>query len=475
MRILIVAHDHPFVRGSGVGAYCGDLERELSARGHDVFHLFSSERSWGMRPHLRWSVDQRITFASLVNSPLPPALAAERPLSDCIHPEAERLFEACVSRIAPDLVHIHAFQGLSGSVLILAKRRGLPVIVTLHDFWGICARVILLRANGEPCSGPDGGRNCARFCSDPGPLGRRLYRRLVALAPPGRGLDLVVRARSRLARMMPGDHAPRTVPEAQSVVNGLGALTDMRAHGARATFLREIIREADAVLAVSNFVKETFVHNGMPAERIQVLPLGLRLSASIEGRVRRARDPLRIAFLGRVVPLKGAFVLAQAVREIPPERARVLFFGPASADTITNLQATAARPLEFRGPYRGEDLPAVLDEADVVVVPTLFQETVGLAALEAQAAGLPVIASRTGAVPEYIEDGRNGFLFDSGNPQALRASLQRFLDAPELVAEMSGRARRPMTIGRHVDLLAEIYHRYLPSQPRSTVDATPFL
>jgi glycosyltransferase involved in cell wall biosynthesis len=128
---------------------------------------------------------------------------------------------------------------------------------------------------------------------------------------------------------------------------------------------------------------------------------------------------------------------------------------------MIDLQAAAGRPLEFRGPYRREDLARVLDEVDVVVVPTLFQETVGLAILEAQSAGLPVIATRIGAVPETIQEGQNGFLFERGNAAALRVSLLRFIERPELVAAMSARTMRPMTIGRHVDLLTDVYQRCL--------------
>ena len=116
MRILVVTHDTPFDRGSGVAVYCHDLEIELLRRGHDVVHLFSAERDWRMVPHLRWSVEQGITVASLVNAPQPPTLSPERPLNDCAHPRVERLFEACLGRARPDLVHIHSLRGLPGSV-----------------------------------------------------------------------------------------------------------------------------------------------------------------------------------------------------------------------------------------------------------------------------------------------------------------------------------------------------------------------
>ena len=470
MRILTVTHDYPFTLGSGVAIYCQDLELELAGRGHDVYHLFSSERSWRMTPHLRWSVERGITFASLVNSPLPPALSPEHPLEDCIHPQVERLFAACLARARPDLVHIHAFPGLCGSVLPLVKRHGLPVILTLHDFWALCPRIVLVRVDGTPCPGPDGGRNCARFCANHGSLRRRLYRRLMAVMPPGPALKLVERARTRLMRSNPW-----AAPDRQGGANGPGSLPNMIAHGARATFLLKMLQEADAVLAVSNFVKEMFVRNGMAEDGIQVLRLGLSLAGTLQHRVRQAHAPLRVGYLGRVVHLKGAHILARAGREIPPNRLRVLFFGPVGRDAASALQMLAGRRLEFRGPYARADLPRILDEVDVIVVPTLFQETVGLATLEAHAAGLPVIASRIGAIPEYIQDGGNGLLFEPGNPQALRACLVRLLDTPQLVAAISASTARPMTIARHVDLLTDIYRACLQGGHRSPAHVTCFV
>ncbi|HLW59426.1 MAG TPA: glycosyltransferase family 4 protein [bacterium] len=462
MRILSVTHDHPFARGSGVATYCQDLELELVGRGHSVAHLTSWERSWRPAPYLRWFEERGITFASLVNSPLPPAMSPERPLADCADGRIERLMRNCLERTRPDLVHIHAFQGLSGSVLPMIKRHGIPVIVTLHDFWALCTRIVLMRADGMPCSGPDGGKNCARYCANPGSLGRRVYRRLMAVVPPGPGRELVQRARAQMVRPAAGDHSAwSATSDTAAAGEAQGSLRDTLAHGARSARLLEMLREADAVLAVSNFVRDTFVRHGVPEARIRVLRLGLDLSQTDLWRIRQARAPLRVGFLGRVVHLKGAHILAEAVRGIPPDQARVLCFGPAGAEDAARLQTLAGRPLEFRGPYDRGDLPAILDEVDVVVVPSLFPESVGLATLEAQAAGLPVIASRIGAVPEYIQDGQNGLLFEPGSSRALQACLRQFLDTPQLVAAMSARTTPPPTMVRHVDLLTEVYRACL--------------
>jgi len=453
VRVLLVTHDHPFRGRSGVASYCADLLTELRGRGHEVACLYSAERDWTFRPHLRTSVERGVQILGLVNSPVPPALSVDRPEQDGSDPRLERLFTRCLKTVRPDIVHVHAFQGFVGTVVPLARGAGCPVVVTLHDFWALCARMSLVRPDGAPCEGPNGGVNCARFCADRHRSRRRLYRRLLALLPPGSVRFWVERAGSAYVRSASRD--PWTPP----VSSDGGVRADLAgAYGGRAARLLASLREAHRILAVSRFVAEVYRRHGVAADRLEVLPLGLRISDEVRWRLREASPPVRFGYLGRLVPHKGAHVLAQAAYGIPPERARFLFFGPAAHEARAYLQRLAGgRPLEFYGPYRREDLPRILQEIDVAVVPTLFQETAGLTALEPQAAGIPVIASATGAIPEWVQDGENGLLFPPGDAAALRDRLLRITEEPAIVARLSAKTKRPQSIRAHVERLLAIY------------------
>ncbi len=280
-----------------------------------------------------------------------------------------------------------------------------------------------------------------------------MYREALALLPPGSVRTALQRAAGRYRkafsrgpweRPVRSDRIPR--PE------------DVRMHGERVKGLLEDLLCADRLLAVSRFVQEVYVRHGIPQDRIEVLHLGLGIADKVRWRMRQASTPVRFGYLGRLVPLKGAQLLAQAAREIPPDRARFLFFGPASAEVCEELQRLAGgRPLEFCGPYGREDLPRILEEIDVAVVPTLFQETVGLTALEAQAAGVPVIASAIGALPEWVTHGHNGLLFPPGDAAALRRELLRVVEDPEWVARLSAHTRPPRSIREHAEELLRIY------------------
>ncbi len=453
MRVLFLTYDHPLRGRSGVAAYCRDLLRALQGRGVEVVHLYSCDRGWTVGPRLRQWTEEGVRFAALVNSPAPPALSLDRPLQDCGHPGLDRLFAAFLREVQPDVVHVHTLMGFTGSLVRVAKGLGVPVVASLHDFWPLCAQVSLVRRDGMACTGPEGGVNCARFCAGKDGLRRRAHRRLVALLPPGPMRRAVEGAAALYLRAR-----PRSPQPVQGPSHHLPRAQHAWAHGERARRLLQDLLTADRLLAVSRFVQEVYARHGIPHDRMTVLPLGLAVPDQVRWRVRTARRPVRFGYLGRLSPFKGAHLLARAARDVPPQRARFLFFGPGSPAVRAELEQLAGgRPLEFYGAYRREDLPRVLEEIDVAVVPTLFQETVGLTALEPQAAGVPVIASAAGALPEWIGHGHNGLLFPPGDVTALRRLILQVVDDPGLVLRLSANTRPPRSMAEHAAELLRVY------------------
>ncbi len=235
--------------------------------------------------------------------------------------------------------------------------------------------------------------------------------------------------------------------------------------------MRDALLAAGCLLAPSEFAKEQYVRHGYPAERIRVLPLSL---LAFERTARRVRSfdgyPVNFGYLGRVNPWKGAHVLARAMRGIPAGLARVTLYGSVAAEDreyLTKLSGTHPN-LHFGGSYGREDLPRILDGMDVAVFPSIMSETLGLVGAEAQAAGVPLIASNLGAIPEYVRHEINGLLFPAGDADALRQRMLRILQEPRLIAQLSVRAPAPSLMEDHVGAIALIYAALLdPSRHRN--------
>jgi glycosyltransferase involved in cell wall biosynthesis len=234
------------------------------------------------------------------------------------------------------------------------------------------------------------------------------------------------------------------------------------AYAAREAAMRDHVLEGSALLTVSEFVKSRYVRQGYPESRLRVLPLPVSVSDRVIFRPREFRGyPIRFGYLGKVSPLKGAHVLAEAVAAIPPDRARFTFYGDVAAEDQRYLLTLAAgHPgVHFAGPYGPDRLPDILDDIDVAVLPSLARETRGLVGLEAQAAGLPIIGSDGGAVPEYVQHEVNGLLFENGSVKALRAAMLRIIEDPAILLRLSANVRPPERMPAHVRRIAAVYRQ----------------
>lgn len=455
MRIMQVSYDRWPESITGVSVYCHGLEEELVRQGHQVYHLYSRPPDWRFRPYLKWEQRNGVVYVAIVNSPILWQFSVDRPLQNCSESRVERLFSRCLDGVQPDLVHFHAWQGLPVSLILLAKRSGAKVVVSLNDYALICPRHFLLRLDLTPCEGPKGGLNCLTFCTMPASPAKRIYRRLMVTLPDGgfkRAIsylrDLIRRGRDSSQWVQP---------------SGVGEALDpskLLAHFTRESFLKSALLEADAIIAPSRAVRAQFATHGIPSDRMELIPYPVVGGEAIRRRVRRFRQyPIIFGFLGRLGPIKGTDVFVEAARAIPPDQARFLLHGQGSVQDIDYLRGLAgnAQHIHFMGSYTRGELPAILETLDVLVFPSVVAETGGNVGLEGQAAGLPIIGSKIGGIPDYVQDGHNGFLFEPRSAKDLHEKIERFIQDPSLIERFSSNVSPPVLIADHVRKLLEVY------------------
>ncbi|MFN8543333.1 MAG: glycosyltransferase family 4 protein [Candidatus Binatia bacterium] len=206
-------------------------------------------------------------------------------------------------------------------------------------------------------------------------------------------------------------------------------------------------RAVDVVIAISDGVRRALLAGGVRPERIRVVPSGIDVEAFAAPAGARARlraewgvppDALLVLVIGALERRKGHAVLLAAAAEAPA-RVHYAFCGAGGEAAAI---AEAARPLGRRVHVVGfrQDIAACLAAADVVAMPSL-QEGLGVAALEAMAAGRPVVASRVGGLAEVVQDGESGLLVPPGDAGALAAALARLERETGLGARLGEAAR----------------------------------
>jgi glycosyltransferase involved in cell wall biosynthesis len=476
MKVLQVTQGDPEAGMTGVATYVYSLSNALADLGIEIAHCFSRGPRAG-RASIAWTVRGTRTIAILTDS----SLLQKSPLKglgrDIANPARERAFIDALRIIRPDIVHIHDLAGLPANVLAISRRLGCGVVMTLHDFWPVCRQQFLLRPGLITCDGSAGGHHCARFCSvDPARL-RRLANRLeggTTWLPLRRGVRVI---RSLRGRLHGGVRSQFLLPAVPSVVPWPG-LSTIGAYAAREAAMRERLLQAHVLLAVSEFAKSVYVRNGYPADRLRVEPLPTTVSEGVRWRHRKFGGyPVRFGFLGRVSPHKGAHLLAEAVAAIPPHLVRCTFYGDVNPDDQRFLLAQAGHHpgVCFAGRYTPDQLSAILDGIDVAVLPSVMRETRGLVGLEAQAAGLPIIASDSGALVEYVQHEVNGLLFRSGSAPALRTALLRIVEEPSMISRLSNRAAPPERIPDHGERIVRAYRETAYDRALETGDERPVL
>ena len=188
------------------------------------------------------------------------------------------------------------------------------------------------------------------------------------------------------------------------------------------------MRAVDLVLSPTQFLAGVLRDGGVEAP-LEVEPCGIDLSPfeGLERATRALGEPLRVAFLGGVSKHKGLHDLLEASAGLDGVALRV---HGASSDRAYSERCRAlaeAAGADWCGPFTHEELPLILADTDVVVVPSKWPENAPFVIREAFAAGVPVIAADVGAMRESVRDGVDGWLYPAGDVAALSASLRRLV------------------------------------------------
>jgi glycosyltransferase involved in cell wall biosynthesis len=173
---------------------------------------------------------------------------------------------------------------------------------------------------------------------------------------------------------------------------------------------------------------------------------------------------MTFGFIGALMPHKGTHVAVEAFRGIDRNAARLLIWGSpeANPDYSARLREQAAHgAIEFRGRFDESDRDEILSSIDVLVVPSVGMESFGIVAREAITAGVPVIASRRGALEELEIDGVCGATVAPDDPGALEKWIQRLIDKPGILEEWRRSLPVQTRISQHAAKIEEIYWQIL--------------
>lgn len=204
---------------------------------------------------------------------------------------------------------------------------------------------------------------------------------------------------------------------------------------------RAAIRKFDYFMPISTFMKKLLLKEGIAEERIEVVANIVETEKFLSVKSEEHAVP-RILYLGPYAEFKGPQILVSALSALKQEYECDMFgkgyFEPKLREMVKETGANVR--INPEAPY--DDVPRIYQEHDVLVFPSLVSEAFGRVAIEAMAAGKPVIASRIGGVTDIVDDAKTGFLVKPGDMEELRAALEKLLADPGLRKEMGAQGRK---------------------------------
>ena len=207
----------------------------------------------------------------------------------------------------------------------------------------------------------------------------------------------------------------------------------------------------DRVIAISEGIGRVLLSEGFPADKLRCVRDAIEITPRVERPdhegFRREfdlpPDAQGIGVVAQLIRRKGHQVLLEAMPEVLAAypRARVLFFGkgPLEGELQSLIERKGLTGSVRLAGFR-EDLPRILPCLDLVVHPALM-EGLGVSLLQASCAGLPIVASRVGGIPEAVRDGETGLLVEPGDAQALADAIRSLLGDAERRREMGCQGR----------------------------------
>jgi glycosyltransferase involved in cell wall biosynthesis len=427
MRILFVTASYLPESVGGVELHVSGLCRALRAAGHEV-SVFARTGQPGLA-HLTTTRDEvdGVPVTRLANT-FEDATTLRRIYA---HEGIADAFGRHLADVRPDVVHVHHLTCLSTDIPARIGAAGCTSVMTLHDFWMGCPRGQRITAGLDLC--------------------------------PEIRLEKCVPCLRELWPHLLGRQAAPDVPAEERDAADRAALEDYHAH------IHAALGEFDALVTPSAFMKRMYVHDGVDADRIQVVANGLPTARYQDAaRPRHAGGPLRIGFIGSVLPSKGVHLLVEAFRKLgDPSGLRLDVHGevlPFHNDTSYGERLEALRQgyesvVTYHGAYANEDLPGILAGMDVVVVPSIWYEAFALTIREAFLMRVPVVTANHGAMAEAVTDGVDGLLFEAGDSSSLAAVLRRLAGDPGLRRRLASAAPPVRDESEAAGELLELYQR----------------
>jgi glycosyltransferase involved in cell wall biosynthesis len=314
---------------------------------------------------------------------------------------SRKMMRRCLKEFKPDIVHIHnLFPFISPSVLGVCRSIGVPVVMTVHNYRLIC------------------------------PTGLHLsYGRICEKCRNGNEYWCVLKNCEK------------------NIFKSIGYAL----RNAVARKLKLFKKNVSLYICLSDFQRQKLIRDGFPVARCEVLPNMI----GCKEKELQVHSSDYVGYVGRVSPEKGVSTLLEVAQKYPT----ITFRAAGSYEKMPYLPSDSPDNFRFLGHLQKDATNSFFSESKIIVLCSVWYEGFPMILVEAMLHGKPVIASRIGGIPEIVEDGITGLLFEPGNADDLGKKIEYLWDQPELCKKMGAAGRQKAS----KEYSADVYYNRLMS------------
>lgn len=356
-----MSHGYPPERVGGTETYTMNLAHALSTS-HKV-GVFTRAYSQGVDFEITKSKDDGVEVTAVRNNY---AVYSDYE-AHYDNPYIDKIFGDLLDVFRPDVVHFTYFLGgLSAGCLLESTKRKIRTICTLTDFHPICAWGQLLKPDGTECDGPQEGIMCAScFCGEDPYAGLSWWRKFLVKAKPLK----------EQVKYLPSS-----------------GVQQMKK---RLDYIRGALLKTDVIISPTKYLRDVY-------EKVGIVSMNLPFAIDtclFNGFQRRASDVFRIAFIGRLLQLKGLHILIEALKgigdDVPPWTLKIYADDKREEEKkyLDEVMRGASERIHFCGTFEAERIKEIYEDMDLLVIPSLWAENSPMVLLFALHTETPVVSA----------------------------------------------------------------------------------
>ena len=494
MRVLHVGRAFRPLLNNGLLEYVEDLMDIQVAQGYKVAYFFSGRHYPFLRnPWLKKWLRKDIRMYEIINSPIFRGHGTTYPETDLNEEYSEKFFIKTLSEFKPDIIHIQDLFGLPSSLIDIAKLKGIPIMMTLHDYFPLCPTSRLFDYNYSLCSSHYVGNKCVLCCAEAPANANHLIEYSLRFEKNRLKLAIerwlpkkinVLKIIKNLAKTFKNftQNTEYSLRKSDELIIDYSCQEKERLEKVfqkRRDTNIERLNKVDLVVAQSFRTSEIYQLLGIKANKITTIHSNPKHLVYLKPKlIESVTRPINFVTMNGCASVeKGGYLILDAIRQLRKldlnSQFRLFLMGDVF-DSVRN-ELLGFDNVVYKGPYRVNDLDSLLEGMHVGLVPSIWEEVYGYVGIEFIAKGIPVIGNNLGGIVEYTIDNVTGWVNKANSAEGLAQIMANIIYNPNQILDLnrsiiSNYARIIKPMERHFEEVDKIYEGLIQARNEQKIE-----